>query len=99
MQADTSPWWWSRLGHPRPFLASAIFSLTCFASFSPSLLGSMFPMPRVIYAMAEDGLLFKYLARVNERTKTPVIATLTSGAIAGKRSLRILLFEQLSQHA
>jgi amino acid transporter len=41
-------------------------------------------MPRVIYAMAEDGLLFKFLAKINKRTKTPIIATLTSGAIAGK---------------
>lgn len=41
-------------------------------------------MPRVIYAMAEDGLLFKFLAQINDRTKTPIIATLTSGAIAGK---------------
>ncbi|XP_059759305.1 high affinity cationic amino acid transporter 1 isoform X2 [Balaenoptera ricei] len=48
-----------------------------------NLLGSMFPMPRVIYAMAEDGLLFKFLAQINNRTKTPIIATLTSGAIAG----------------
>lgn len=46
----------------------------------------MFPMPRVIYAMAEDGLLFRVLSRMNTRTKTPLLATIASGVIAGKLS-------------
>uniref|UniRef100_A0A8P4KK02 Solute carrier family 7 member 1a n=1 Tax=Dicentrarchus labrax TaxID=13489 RepID=A0A8P4KK02_DICLA len=51
-------------------------------ALSTSLLGAMFPMPRVIWAMSEDGLLFKFMAEISPRTKTPLTATLTSGVVA-----------------
>lgn len=55
-----------------------------------SLLGAMFPMPRVIWAMADDGLLFKFMAEISPRTKTPLTATLTSGAGAGETLTRMI---------
>ncbi len=43
----------------------------------------MLPMPRVILAMARDGLIFRFFAHIHPRLKTPVIATLVSGSLAG----------------
>lgn len=42
----------------------------------------MIPLPRIIYAMAKDGLLFRFLATVHPRFKTPFMATLLSGLFA-----------------
>ncbi|XP_033642231.1 cationic amino acid transporter 3-like [Asterias rubens] len=61
---------------------------------SSAMLGSIFPLPRIIYAMAKDGLLFKFLARVNSKTDVPVTAAVMSGVLTAIMAL-IFNLEQL----
>ena len=64
--------------------------LSCFCMFSLlsvlffSLLNTMFAMSWLIYTMAEDGLLFRFLARINARTRTHITVIIISGKLAGR---------------
>uniref|UniRef100_A0A3Q3B439 Solute carrier family 7 member 14b n=1 Tax=Kryptolebias marmoratus TaxID=37003 RepID=A0A3Q3B439_KRYMA len=61
------------------------------AGLTVSLLGSLFPMPRVIYAMARDGLLFRFLTHVSALTHTPAVACVVSGSFAAILALLVSL--------
>ena len=54
-----------------------------------NLLGSMFPLPRVLYAMASDGIIFKFLAKIHPKTQTPVIGTIVSGLLTGNKGKKL----------
>lgn len=73
------PYVFQMVGYP---VAKWIISIGALAGLSTSLFGSMFPLPRILYAMASDRLIFKFLANINHKYKTPVIATLLSGILA-----------------
>ena len=58
-----------------------IISICALGALTVSMFGSMFPMPRVAYAMAKDGLLCPSLARVNKRG-VPALANLCLSLLA-----------------
>lgn len=43
----------------------------------------MFPLPRIIYAMANDALIFRFLGAINSRFKTPVVGTILAAILTG----------------
>lgn len=68
-----------------------VVSIGATAGLTVAMFGSMFPMPRVIYAMAQDGLVFRQLAQIWSRTGAPGIATIGSGLAAGIVALIVRL--------
>jgi len=42
----------------------------------------MFPMPRILWSMAQDGLFYKFLSKVNQKTKMPINSTIACSIVA-----------------
>ncbi|XP_064460418.1 high affinity cationic amino acid transporter 1-like isoform X2 [Ornithodoros turicata] len=78
------PYVFGQAGWP---VAKWIISIGALAGLSTSLLGGMFPLPRVLYAMGSDGLIFRFLAKVHPQLRTPLIATAVSGLFAGAMAM------------
>src|SRR5881397_2653479 len=64
------------------------------ATFS-TLLGSILTSPRIFFAMADDGMLFKAVARVYPRFKTPSVSIVVT-AVLGVLWVLFLNYEQLA---
>ena len=64
-------------------VGAIIISLTALASVGGNILGSMTSTPRVTFALAEDGLLPRWFARVSESWRSPVNSILFLGVAGG----------------
>lgn len=64
-------------------VAQYIVSVGAIFGLCASLMGAMFPLPRVIYAMANDGLMFAFMGKIHPRYKTPFWGTLLAGSLTG----------------
>lgn len=74
------PFIFERVGWP---VARYFITIGALAGLSTSLFGAMFPLPRVIFSMASDGIIFRFLSKINSRFHTPLIATILSGVFSG----------------
>lgn len=79
---------WTYVGAPK---CRAIVAIGATAGLTVAMFGSMFPMPRVIYAMAQDGLIFRRLSHIWSRTGVPGLATIGCGLAAGIVALMVRL--------
>ncbi|KAF5273767.1 hypothetical protein FQA39_LY00882 [Lamprigera yunnana] len=64
-------------------IAKYLVTVGALCGLFSSLLGAMFPLPRVIYAMSSDGLMFEIIGRIHPRFQTPVLGTLVAGSLTG----------------
>ena len=76
-------------------IGTAFISVIVMLSTLGTLTGIMLTAPRIFYAMADDGLFFKPLARVHPRYHTPYVAIALAAAL-GVVFVLTRSFEQLS---
>lgn len=64
-------------------VAEYIVSIGATFGLCASLMGSMFPLPRIVYAMSSDGLIFEWMGRIHSRFQTPLMGTFFVGTLTG----------------
>lgn len=69
--------------HRGAYFAKYIIAAGALCGMTAAINGGLFPLPRLLYAMANDGLIFKCFACISKSTEVPFIGTLFSGILAG----------------
>lgn len=68
-------------------IATYIVGIGAVCGLFSSLMGSLFPLPRIIYAMAKDGLLFEAFKKVSHKSEIPFVATIYPGMLTALLAL------------
>lgn len=77
-QAAPLPYIFERLDMP---IAKWTVLVGVLAGLSTSFVGGFLPLPRILYAMARDGVIYRVLAVISKRFKVPVVATIVGGVL------------------
>ena len=74
------PYAFQEIGWP---IAKWIVTIGGMLGLVASLFGALFPLPRIIYAMSQDGLLFRFLGKISPRFKAPVFGSVCAAILTG----------------
>lgn len=67
--------------------AKYVIAVGGLCALAGSLMSGIFAVPRIMYSMASDGLLFKFFARIYERTNVPLISITFAGVLSALLAL------------
>ncbi|CAL0321622.1 unnamed protein product [Lupinus luteus] len=62
--------------------AAYIINAGAFTALCASLMGGILPQPRILMAMARDGLLPPFFSDIDKRTQVPIKSTIVTGLVA-----------------
>lgn len=83
------PYWDQKQAAPLPYIfeqldmpiAKWTVLVGVLAGLSTSFVGGFLPLPRILYAMARDGVIYRVLAVISKRFKVPIVATIVGGIL------------------
>lgn len=70
--------------------AQYVIAIGALCGMTAAINGGLFPLPRLLYAMSSDGLIFKMFSYISKKTEVPLVGTLFSGFLA---AVLAMLFE------